>query len=63
MTEQARYRLTLRSEPSSVPSPVRLRRLLKYLLRGFGFRCESVSELEAEGPQQIIGEPKNDQLE
>jgi hypothetical protein len=39
MPDPARYRLTLRSVPSSIPAPVRLRRLLKALLRAYGFRC------------------------
>lgn len=36
---QSVYRLTLQAGPGSVPPQVRLRRLLKTLLRGYGFRC------------------------
>jgi hypothetical protein len=42
-----RYRLVIRSEPSSVPEVVRLRRLLKVLLRCLCFRCEEVTEIPA----------------
>lgn len=45
-SEQPRYRLTLRSELSSVPAPVRLRRLLKHVLRLFHFRCEALEECD-----------------
>jgi hypothetical protein len=38
-----RFRLTLRALPGSVPAnPHRLKRLLKCLLRGYGFRCERI---------------------
>jgi len=45
MPDPARYRLTLRSVPSSIPTPVRLRRLLKALCRAYQFRCLAVEEL------------------
>jgi hypothetical protein len=41
------FRLTIRPGRDAVPTVVRLRRLLKMLLRGYGFRCISVEELPA----------------
>jgi hypothetical protein len=38
-------RLTLRPLPDAVPADVRLRRLLKRLLRSYGFRCVNVEAL------------------
>jgi hypothetical protein len=38
-------RLTLRAERQDVPAIVRLRRLLKALLRGYGFRCVRIEEM------------------
>lgn len=46
--ERPTYRLTLRAEPArhGEPAPaLRLRRLLKLLLRGFGFRCVRAEEI------------------
>jgi hypothetical protein len=40
----------LRPLPSSVPGIVRLRRLLKLMLRGFGLKCVSVSGVSRETP-------------
>jgi hypothetical protein len=51
MSSEPRFRLTLRSEPSSVPTPVRLRKLLKHELRWLRFRCEALEELPAEREQ------------
>ena len=33
------FRLTIETVPNDVPGVNRLRRLLKFLLRSFGFRC------------------------
>jgi len=48
------YRLTLRPLPGAAPAVVRLRRLLKSLLRAYGFRALAVEELaraDDRGPQ------------
>jgi hypothetical protein len=50
MTTDPKYRLTLRALPGKVPVANRLRRLLKTLLRAYGFRCERVEDM-AEIPQ------------
>jgi hypothetical protein len=42
-----RIRLTLRPLPSEIPVGVRLRKLMKALLRSYGFRCEDF-EIPAE---------------
>ena len=39
------FRLTLRSEPSSVPATVRVRRLLKIAGRCLGLKCVKAEEL------------------
>lgn len=41
--------LHLRSEASSIPVEVRLRRLLKLALRSFALRCTSIVEAPTEG--------------
>lgn len=43
-------RLILRPLPDEVPVEIRLRRLLKSLLRAYGFRCESVETIPDETP-------------
>jgi hypothetical protein len=51
------YRLTLRAEPpghDGAPATIRLRRLLKCLLRAFGFRCVEVREVGYDGPGHPI---------
>lgn len=50
-----RYRLVIVSIPHAVPVSVRLRRMLKALLRAWGFRCESVVEVaqDARGAANI----------
>ena len=45
---QPRYHLVLQALPDGVPAPVRLRRLLKALLRGYGFRCLAAEEVVTE---------------
>jgi len=47
MSEPKEYLLTLRSEPSPVPAPIRLHRLLKALARIYAFRCVSAEERSA----------------
>lgn len=44
MTTRPTYTLTIRAEPGHVPIPSRLKRLLKSLLRSFGFRCVALIE-------------------
>ena len=39
------YRLILRPLPGSVLAVIRLRRVLKAFLRGYGFRCVSIEEV------------------
>jgi len=39
------YRLTFRSVPNSVPVALRVRRLLKAALRGYGIRCGREEEI------------------
>jgi hypothetical protein len=51
MTDLTRYRLTLRSERSNIPAICRLRRLIKAMLRGYGFRVVLAEELEPESPK------------
>jgi hypothetical protein len=44
--------------PSSVPAVVRLRRLLKAMRRGYGFRCVSAEEVPQDGrkrPEKATG--------
>jgi hypothetical protein len=58
---EPRFRLTLRSESSSVPVELRLRRLLKHVLRGLHFRCETLEELPNEkeaAPQCLPAGPE-----
>jgi hypothetical protein len=50
------YRLRLRALPDRVPAAVRLRRLLKVLLRGYGFRALAVEEVPAEAPAHESGD-------
>jgi hypothetical protein len=51
--EQPRFHLVLRSEPSSVPVEVRLRRALKTLLRGLRLRVEKCALLPQDpGPDR-----------
>jgi hypothetical protein len=42
---QPKYRLELQAQPGPVDPVLRLRRLLKALLRAYGFRCLSVAEV------------------
>lgn len=43
-----RYHLTLEAQPEAVPAVIRLRRLLKVALRGFGLKCVAVAEVAGE---------------
>jgi hypothetical protein len=45
-----RFRLVVRAEPGCVPALIRLRRLLKGLLRGYGFRALEVAHLPESQP-------------
>jgi hypothetical protein len=46
VSDRPLYRLIFRPEPGErIPDPIRLRKLLKILLRGYGFRCLAVEEL------------------
>jgi hypothetical protein len=51
MTERPEFLLRLRAEPSGVPVALRLRRALKYLLRGCELKCVSVEQVKQEGGQ------------
>ena len=48
--EPALVRLTLRALPDAAPAAVRLRRLLKTLIRCYGFRCLQVEEVRGLAP-------------
>lgn len=54
------YRLIVRAEGKGPPVPVRLRRFVKWLLRGFGVRVLSIEEVKpAVAPAQVdAGERK-----
>jgi hypothetical protein len=41
----ATYRLEVRAEGAGPPADVRVRRLLKAMLRGYGLRCVAVEEV------------------
>jgi len=41
------FRLTVQALPQSVPAVLRLRRLLKTMLRWFGFRCLLAEEIKS----------------
>jgi hypothetical protein len=48
MIDRPTYRLDLRPEPDvRVPDAIRLRKLLKALLRGYGFRAVAIKEMPA----------------
>jgi hypothetical protein len=53
-----RYQLLLEAQPGDVPAILRLRRLLKTLLRGYGFRCISAQELPPAEPTPATNEPE-----
>ena len=53
----SKYTLQIRSEPSAVPSEIRLRRMLKQMLRTFNFRCMSI-QATPEAPPPTI-DPEN----
>jgi hypothetical protein len=42
MHEQQRFTLTIEAEPRNVPGIIRLRKLLKRLLRAYGFVCTEI---------------------
>jgi len=46
--------LTLRSAPSSIPLPSRLKRLLKTALRSFSFRVVALREVPGEQPPSAV---------
>lgn len=45
MKDGPAYRLTFRAEGDGPPAILRVRRLLKAALRGYGLRCEAVEEI------------------
>jgi hypothetical protein len=47
-TDRPVYRLELEALPGEVPAHVRLRRLLKFALRGCALRCRRAEEVEAQ---------------
>jgi hypothetical protein len=59
MGEDARlFRLTLKPAPGPVPAVVRLRRLLKACLRGYGLRCVAVEEVTGSAGHLGKGGPR-----
>ena len=48
LMSKPKYTLTLEAQPSKVPATVRLRRLLKTMLRSYGFRCTAIRETESD---------------
>src|SRR5580698_10228948 len=55
------YVLKLRGEPGhSAPADVRLRRCLKYLLRGFGLRVIEISEIKPEKSNEPSRDAKDE---
>ena len=46
MSKHETYTLTIRAVPDRMPAVARLRRLLKSMLRGFGFRVVRIVEGE-----------------
>jgi hypothetical protein len=50
------YRLELEALPGDVPAHVRLRRLLKFALRGCALRCLRAEEMETTGREAIKSE-------
>jgi hypothetical protein len=51
------YRLTVEALPGDVPAPVRLKRLLKGVLRGYGFRCLEAREVPSGPPPPGLAAP------
>jgi hypothetical protein len=48
VSDRPLYRLIFRPEPGErIPDPIRLRKLLKILLRGYGFRAVRIEELSS----------------
>jgi hypothetical protein len=50
------YTLQIQSLPSSIPSPIRLRKLLKCVLRTYGFRCTDFREIQHNEQPTTSGE-------
>ncbi len=50
MADEPDYLIRLRTEPSGVPTVVRLRRALKVLKRTFGLRCVHIEHTAQESP-------------
>ncbi len=48
-----KYTLTIESTPDNVPAINRLRRLLKALIRAYGFRCLEVVEVKPAEPVPV----------
>ena len=58
MTDRTTYHLVLRAEKSDVEPIYRLRRLLKYALRGCGLRCVSVEEVKPDAQSSQVNKSK-----
>lgn len=55
MMNQTTYRITLTPTPGGPPAIIRLRRLLKAALRGFGMKCLAVEEMPETPENDRIG--------
>lgn len=47
------YVIEFRPQPSAVPAPLRIRRLLKYALRSLGLKCISLQEKPKPDPSSL----------
>jgi hypothetical protein len=54
------FRLVVKAEPSTVPAILRLRRLLKALLRAYGFWAVEVSQLPESRPDGGPAAPRRE---
>lgn len=60
MSDGRRFLLVVHAEGDGPPVPIRLRRFLKRLLRGYGVRVESIEEVAGPGGQtagRLAGPP------
>jgi hypothetical protein len=55
--DRPHYLLRLVALPADAPAHVRLQRVMKALLRAYGFRCISAAEVTSEAPPAGPGVP------